>query len=301
MTNEQNTTWTNLTQKHPLYKQFIAWACNGCSTATLLIHKQSCSPRTDSRSQVWLCKERRKGLDLRASCGYTQEAEKLERNDSKINLGITLKNSATKKLRLRVWAHSRGEYLYILSRQGLTLRHKTYSISQQDNDLFRIRKQSVLWGVWHIGSKRRRHTQKGGFLTVGAILGSLAGPALEAIAGPVIKKYLVEKSNVATADMLRQKSLLRRHEKPQPVTFSNGQSFLARYEEVNRKNLSRNVIITRARQMGPRRRRKRKTQKSGSLLGNIVNLGASALTSTGLLKRGIVIGVKALNSDLRKN
>ena len=23
MTNEQNTTWTNLTQKHPLYKQFI--------------------------------------------------------------------------------------------------------------------------------------------------------------------------------------------------------------------------------------------------------------------------------------
>lgn len=24
MTNEQNTTWTNLTQKHPLYKQFIA-------------------------------------------------------------------------------------------------------------------------------------------------------------------------------------------------------------------------------------------------------------------------------------
>ena len=53
--------------------------------------------------------------------------------------------------------------------------------------------------------------------------------------------------------------------------------------------------------MGPRRQRKRKTQKSGSLLGNIVNLGASALTSTGLLKRGIVIGVKALNSDLRKN
>ena len=30
-------------------------------------------------------------LDLRASSGYVKEAEKLERNDSKINLQITLK------------------------------------------------------------------------------------------------------------------------------------------------------------------------------------------------------------------
>ena len=60
-------------------------------------------------------------LDLRTSSGYTNEAEKLERNDSKINLHILLKAAATKKLRLRVWAHSIGEYLHILSRSGLTL------------------------------------------------------------------------------------------------------------------------------------------------------------------------------------
>ena len=41
-------------------------------------------------------------LDLRASSGYVKEAEKLERNDSKINLHITLKEAATKKLRLHV-------------------------------------------------------------------------------------------------------------------------------------------------------------------------------------------------------
>ena len=35
-------------------------------------------------------------LDLKASSGYTNEAEKLERNDSKINLHILLKD-ATKK------------------------------------------------------------------------------------------------------------------------------------------------------------------------------------------------------------
>ena len=49
-------------------------------------------------------------LDLRASSGYVNEAEKLERNDSKINLHIMLKLAAAKKLRLRVWAYSLGEY-----------------------------------------------------------------------------------------------------------------------------------------------------------------------------------------------
>ena len=50
-------------------------------------------------------------------------------------MGTTLKKATTKQLRLRVWAHSLGESLYILSRQGLALRHKTYSISQQDDDV----------------------------------------------------------------------------------------------------------------------------------------------------------------------
>ena len=60
-------------------------------------------------------------LDLRVSSGYTNKAEKLERNVSKINLHILLKSADTKKLRLRVWAHSIGEYLYILTRSGLAL------------------------------------------------------------------------------------------------------------------------------------------------------------------------------------
>ena len=61
--------------------------------------------------------------------------EKLERNYSKINLAIQLKDAATKKLGLRIRAYSLGEYLYVLSRQGLTLRHKTYSIVQEEYDL----------------------------------------------------------------------------------------------------------------------------------------------------------------------
>ena len=74
-------------------------------------------------------------LDFRASSGYLKEAEKLERNDSKISVHILLKDVATKKLSWIVWAHSLGEYLYILTKSGLTLRHKTYTINQTDDDL----------------------------------------------------------------------------------------------------------------------------------------------------------------------
>ena len=39
--------------------------------------------------------------------------ETLERNGSKLNLAIPLKNAAIKKLRLKIWAYSLGEYLYV--------------------------------------------------------------------------------------------------------------------------------------------------------------------------------------------
>ena len=73
-------------------------------------------------------------LNLRASSGYVKEAEKLERNDSKINLKITLKEVAKYNLRVRVWAYLLSEYLYVLSKSGLTLKHRTYAINQSYDD-----------------------------------------------------------------------------------------------------------------------------------------------------------------------
>ena len=76
-------------------------------------------------------------LDLRASSGYTNAEKKLERHDSKINVSIQLKSAVTKKLtsliRLRVWAYSIGEYLYILSKNG----HRTYANNHVDEDLLK--------------------------------------------------------------------------------------------------------------------------------------------------------------------
>ena len=136
LTNEKKYGMDNLTQKHLLHKQFVTWACNGCSTAPLTdyINKPIYQELTGESDHGGIKSDERIYLDLRASPGYTAEAEKLERNGSKINLAIQLKRVATHKLRLRIWAYSLGEYLYVLSRQGLTLRHKTHTIVQEDDN-----------------------------------------------------------------------------------------------------------------------------------------------------------------------
>ena len=70
---------------------------------------------------------------------------------------------------------------------------------------------------------------------------------------------------------------------------------------MSRQNLPCNLTVKQTRQIGPTNKRRRKTQKGRNLLGTLAKLGTKALTSTGLLKKGLGVGVKALNSDIGKN
>ena len=88
----------------------------------------------DEEEYFSLKSDERMYLDLRASSGFVREAEKLERSDSKINLMITLKQTAQFNMRVRIWVYSLSEYLYVLSKSGLTLKHRTYVINQSDGD-----------------------------------------------------------------------------------------------------------------------------------------------------------------------
>ena len=49
-------------------------------------------------------------IDLRCSKGYTNEIEKLNRDDSDLSVTTTLKNGARKKMRLHVTGYYQGEY-----------------------------------------------------------------------------------------------------------------------------------------------------------------------------------------------
>ena len=136
LTNENKYDKDNLTQRHLLYKQFVAWNCNGSSVAPLTDYMNNpiFQDLPDEDTYFSVKNNERAYLDLRASPGYVKEAEKLERNDSKINLQITLKAVAEYKLRVRIWAYSLSEHLYVLSKSSLTLNHKTYAINQSDED-----------------------------------------------------------------------------------------------------------------------------------------------------------------------
>ena len=71
-------------------------------------------------------------IDMRRSKGYTDELEKINRDDSGLALTVTLKKAAAKKLRYRIVGWSQGEYWYILSNKGYIMSYKNYNISKSD-------------------------------------------------------------------------------------------------------------------------------------------------------------------------
>ena len=119
-----------------IIQELVAWNCNGSSVAPLTEYMNNpiFQELPDADKYFSVTNDDKMYLDLRATSGYVKEAEKLDRNDSKINLYILLKSAATKKLRVRIWAYSLSEYLYILTKSGLTLKHRTYTINQSDDD-----------------------------------------------------------------------------------------------------------------------------------------------------------------------
>ena len=124
---------SNDTQKHLLWKQYIAWHCNGYINdyinnpvfQELLLESDYFGTKSDEKIYI----------DLRDSLGYTDEIEKPSRNDSKLNVTIELRNPLAKKMRLRVWGYTNGEYLYMLTDGSLTLKYKTYTIKSLDDAL----------------------------------------------------------------------------------------------------------------------------------------------------------------------
>ena len=136
LTNGKKYSTDNLTQRYLRYKQFVAWNCNGFTVVPLSEYMDNpiFQELPDENTYYSAKCGERVYLDFRSSSGYVKEAEKLERNDSKINLQITLKDVADFTLRIRIWAYSLFEYLYVLLESGLTLKHRTYIINQNDDD-----------------------------------------------------------------------------------------------------------------------------------------------------------------------
>lgn len=128
VTNTINIDTPNDTQKHMLWKQFVAWNCNGYSAVLIsdYINNPTFQELPAEKDYFGNDSDERVYIEFRDSLGYTNEIEKPSRNDSKLTLTIELKSALTKKMMLRVWRYTNNEYLYMLADGGLTLKYKAY-------------------------------------------------------------------------------------------------------------------------------------------------------------------------------
>ena len=68
---------------------------------------------------------------MRWSKSYTNELEKLSRDDSDLTLRVKLKDAVDKTMRLRVTGYSAGEYLYTLFDKGLLMIYNDCMVSKE--------------------------------------------------------------------------------------------------------------------------------------------------------------------------
>ena len=117
--------------RYVLYNAFVAWITNGSSIipeADYLHNKTK--QELPSRSKYFTDSDEKVYIDIRRSKGYTGEFERVNRDDSDLIVTVDLKNAVTKKMRLYVTGYYQGEYMYMLTRDGLIMSHKEYSIAK---------------------------------------------------------------------------------------------------------------------------------------------------------------------------
>ena len=85
--------------KHWLYQMFVAYCCEGCSAASLTQYKNNEIKQEMTKEKYYFRDnfDERLYIDMRRSKGYTDELEKLTRDDGGVTLTIKLKQAAAKK------------------------------------------------------------------------------------------------------------------------------------------------------------------------------------------------------------
>ena len=127
----------NDTQKDLLWKQYIAWHCDGYTKAPVsdYINNPVFQELLSENTYISNTSDERIYIHLRDSLGHTNDMERPRRNDSRLKLLIETKIPLTNKMELRVWGYTNGEYLYMLYDGCLMLKYQTYTIKSLDNAL----------------------------------------------------------------------------------------------------------------------------------------------------------------------
>ena len=122
---------TDEEDRYVLYNAFLAWTIKGSSIvpeADYLYNKTK--QELPNRNTYFTESDEKVYIDIRRSKGYTGEFERVNRDDSDLIVTVNLKQAATKKMRLYVTGYYQGEYMYMLTKDGLIMSHKEYSVAK---------------------------------------------------------------------------------------------------------------------------------------------------------------------------
>ena len=117
-----------------LYEMFLAYQCNDFSTAPLsqYTNNEIYQEITTEENYTMANTDERILIDLQRSKGYTDELEKITRDDSGLGVADTLKKAAAKKMRFRIVGYSQVEYWLVFSNKGYIMSYQNYNISKED-------------------------------------------------------------------------------------------------------------------------------------------------------------------------
>ena len=117
-----------------LYNAFVAWVTKGSSIVPESDYLYNeVRQQLPNRNTYFTDSDEKVYIDIRRSKGYTGEFERVNRDDSDLVVTVDLKNAAAKKMRLYVTGYYQGEYMYMLTKDGLVMNHKEYSIAKIKN------------------------------------------------------------------------------------------------------------------------------------------------------------------------
>ena len=122
---------TNEEDRYVLYNAFVAWVTKGSSIVPEAdyLHNKT-KQELPNRNTYFTDSDEKVYIDIRRSKGYTGEFERVNRDDSDLVVTVDLKKAAAKKMRLYVTGYYQWEYMYMLTKEGLIMSHKEYSIAK---------------------------------------------------------------------------------------------------------------------------------------------------------------------------
>ena len=113
---------SDMYDKFLLHNQFVAWYCKDCSIGLLSDYANNAVfQELPTRSKYFTSADKKIFIELRRRKGYTNEIEKLNKDDSDFTITIQLKVPAEKKMKLHVTGYYQGEYLYSMTMEGLIM------------------------------------------------------------------------------------------------------------------------------------------------------------------------------------